>query len=99
MDIGIILDRIGVLLSVAQKIAQRRSEGVQVGEWISGGWSRVWRGRGAMFDSVRRQESRVDKRARTDSPSKSCGGGRTVIKVTFFLIHFSRNFEFFLEGF
>ena len=45
----------------------------------------------------------MDKRARTDSPSKKCGGGRTVIKVTFFLNDFSEEFEissmdFFLGG-
>jgi len=44
----IILDRIGVLLSERSGIAQSSSEVVRFGGWISGGWSRVGRGRDAV---------------------------------------------------
>jgi len=39
----------------------------------------------------------MDKRVWTDSPSKISGGGQLVFKVTFFLSHFSEEFEIFLE--
>ena len=53
----IISDRIGQVLEWRSENAQSSSEGVRVGEWFCDGWSRVWRGRGCVCASMRRQES------------------------------------------
>ena len=53
----IISDRIGQVLEWCSENAQSSSGMVRLGVVWNGGGSRVWRGRGAVLVSVRRQES------------------------------------------